>query len=288
MRYLLVVLALCGTLGVVSAQKSDRASSVKDDSLFTDMSFDLGERSPSVNLWYGGATSSRDGAGTIAPNAMYGVSLGMERERAWRNTDNIIVHNGTALYFAYGPHATGTTTASTTIDLMRFGFLDETGYGYRLGDNSNISFLVGQSSLSWTNVASSTLPLTEPGQAQAIRDFEGALRFSETMRPTLAWRIASPVSLRVGYEWTQVYPRHMFWYWALSSGIEGIADAAASWFAREIGKSSPAAMPIMYFLLRTGVATGFKALRMNQMNWPFETAAPMNVQIWNVGASIHF
>jgi hypothetical protein len=44
----------------------------------------------------------------------------------------------------------------------------------------------------------------------------------------------------------------------------------------------------MYLILLTGVSAGFKALRMNQMNWPFETAAPMNVQIWNVGASIHF
>lgn len=287
MRHILVALLLCSSVVVSTAQTRERTPS-KNDSLFTDMTFDMGERSPSIYAWYGGATSSRDGAGSIAPTTMFGVSLGMEREKAWRGTENIIVHNGTSLYFAYGPHATGSTTASSTVDLMRFGFMDETGYGYRLGDASNISFLVGQSSLSWTSVASSTLPVNEPAQAQAIRDFEGSLRFGETMRPTLAWRIASPVSLRVGYEWTQVYPRHMFWYWAMSSGIEGIADAAASWFAREIGKSSPDAMPIMYFILRTGVAAGFKALRMNQMNWPFETAAPMNVQIWNVGASIHF
>lgn len=287
MRHILVALVLCFAVVVSVAQKRERSAS-KNDSLFTDMTFDLGQRSPSVGVWYGGASSSRDAAGPIAPNAMFGVSLGMEREKAWLETENIIVHNGTGLYFAYGPHATGLATASSTVDLLRFGFMDETGYGYRLGDASNISFLVGQSSLSWTSIASATLPINEPGQAQAIRDFEGNLRFSETMRPTLAWRIASPVSLRVGYEWTQVYPRHMFWYWALSGGIEGIADAAASWFAREIGKASPEAMPIMYFILRTGVAAGFKALRMNQMNWPFETAAPMNVQIWNVGASIHF
>lgn len=287
MRHILVALVFCFAVIVGSAQKAERTPS-KNDSLFTDMTFDMGERSPSVNLWYGGATSTRDGAGTIAPNAMYGVSLGMERERPWRHSDDIILHNGTSLYFAYGPAATGTLSASSSVDLMRFGFLDETGYGYRLGESSNISFLVGQSSLSWTNVKPSVLPINEPGQAQAIRDFEGGLRFSETMRPTVSWRIASPISLRVGYEWTQVYPRHMFWYWAMSSGIEGIADAAASWFAREIGKSSPAAMPIMYFVLRTGVAAGFKALRMNQMNWPFETAAPMNVQIWNVGTTIHF
>lgn len=287
MRHVIVAVVLCCAAVVGFAQKNDRSSS-KNDSLFAEMSFDFSERSPSVNLWYGGASSTRDGAGSIASQAMYGGSLGMERQRSWRYSDDILLHNGTSLYFAYGPAATGTATASTTMDLLRFGSMDETGYGYRLGESSNISFLVGQSGLSWTSISSSVLPVNEPGQAQAIRDFEGGLRFSETMRPTLAWRIASPVSLRVGYEWTQVYPRHMFWYWAMSSGIEGIADAAASWFAREIGKSSPAAMPIMYFLLRTGVAAGFKALRMNQMNWPFETAAPMNIQIWNVGTSIHF
>lgn len=287
MRYPIVVLAICSIVCTGFAQKvDDRKAEI--DSLFTDMSFSMTERSPSVHLWYGGASSTRDGAGSIAPNTMYGVSLGMERERAWRYSDDVILHNGTGVYFSYGPHTTGSTTASTTVEMMRFGFLDETGYGYRLGGASNVSFLVGQSTLSWTILNPSKLPINEPGQQQAIQDFDGGLRFSETMRPTIAWRIAEPVSLRVGYEWTQVYPRHLFWYWALSGGIEGIADAAASWFAREIGKSSPLAMPIMYFVLRTGVAAGFKALRMNQMNWPFETVAPMNIQIWNVGTTIHF
>ncbi|MCX6139269.1 MAG: hypothetical protein NTX15_00280 [Candidatus Kapabacteria bacterium] len=119
-------------------------------------------------------------------------------------------------------------------------------------------------------------------------DISHALRFGEAMRPSLSWRIAEPISLRVGYEWSQVYPRHMFWYWALSQTIEGIADAAATYLAREIGKSSPAAMPIMYFLLKNGVAAGFKALRMNQMNWPFTTVAPLNIYTWNVGVAVHF
>jgi hypothetical protein len=44
----------------------------------------------------------------------------------------------------------------------------------------------------------------------------------------------------------------------------------------------------MNFVLRNAIAYGFKTLRKNSMNWPFETAAPMNITGWNLGVSLNF
>jgi hypothetical protein len=275
--------------------------SFKDDSTNSFMmEVDFNERTPMISLFYGSATPSRDGiSGTIEQDMVFGGTLGMEREKAWFRDPSIIQRYSNNVYLWYGKaaDAQGIVTpaegdnpaiaASSSTNLFRIGLADESGFGYKLGESSNLMFLASNAVLSWTAVTPQSVT-TDPTSAQAMRDFEGALRFGEAMRPTIEWRVASPISIRVGYEWSQIYPRHMFWYWALSQGIEGIADAGATWFAREIGKSSPAAMPIVYFILKNGVAAGFKALRMNQMNWPFTTVAPMNVHMWNVGIGLHF
>jgi len=264
------------------------------------MSVEFNDRSPAISLFYGSAMLSREGiAGTIENNMVLGGTLGMERELAWWRDENIVIRHANNLYMWYGKaaNAQGITTpmngdvpavaTTSATNLFRVGFLDESGFGYSMGPSSNITFLASSGVLSWT-VVTPQATTADPTSTQALRDFEGGLRFGEAMRPAIDWRIAQAVSLRAGFEWSQIYPRHMFWYWALSQTIEGIADAGATWFAKEIGKSSPGAMPIVYFLLRNGVAAGFKALRMNQMNWPFTTEAPLNVYQWNIGVNIHF
>ncbi len=285
----------------LSAQNSETPSKLgkSEDQAWMELSFT--DRKPFVTLFYGSGMPTRDGiSGTIESNMTLGGTLGMEREIPWWRDENIVARSANALYLWYGKpaDAQGIVTpkngdepalaASSAASMFRFGFADETSFGYSLGKNSNISFVVSPSVLSWTVVTPQAVLVNDSASAQGLRDFEGALRFGDAMRPAVAWRIAEPISVRVGYEWSQIYPRHMFWFWLLSEAIEGIADTGATWFAREIGKSSPAAMPIVYFLLRNGVAAGFKALRMNQMNWPFTTVAPLNVQVWNVGLDVHF
>ena len=80
----------------------------------------------------------------------------------------------------------------------------------------------------------------------------------------------------------------MFWFWGLSQVIEGIASGGMNIFINAIGRSSPAAVPVMHFILQNGLSLGFKALRMNKMNWPFDTEAPLNVMSYTVGIGIHF
>lgn len=294
----LLVLAAAVVVAQDSAATQQKKKSKNDVEW---MELDLGDKTPAISVFYGSGMPSRDGiAGTFESAMIIGGTLGMERTIEWWRDKDIVAHKGNNLYLWYGQgaDAQGIITpmsgdvpaqaATTSSNFFRIGITDESGFGYKLGSSSSLTFLVAPATLSWTVVTPQAVLAGDSASAQGLRDFEGGLRFGESMRPAIAFRVAEPVSLRVGYEWSQIYPRHLFWFWLLSQGIEGIADAGATWFAREIGKSSPAAMPIIYFLLRNGVAAGFKALRMNQMNWPFTTEAPLNIQMWNVGVDIHF
>lgn len=291
MRTLIVLLLVLHFFSIgafsQSSQNSDRKEST-DSTNDVIISIEFADRNPTIALFYGSAMPSRDGiTSAMGKNQVFGGTLGMEREHAWWRDGNIVIRNAKNLCLWYGASAVATTSVASSANLFRVGITDESGFGYTLGATSNVTFLASSGVLSWTVVTPQAIP-SDVASAQSLRDFEGSLRFGEVMRPSIDFRITNGLSLRAGFEWSQIYPRHMFWYWGVSQAIEGIADAGATWFAKEIGKSSPGAMPIVYFLLKNGVAAGFKLLRMNQMNWPFTTVAPLNVYQWNIGANIHF
>lgn len=270
-------------------------------SIFFDDDPDKGlrSRSPRLQLTYGTLDIQRKGlSGGITQITNYGASVGMEDARSIRSKANIIRYQNNGVFFNYGvaKPIDGFTAiddsivdaASTSMNVYSFGFIDESGYGYKLGEGSALKFLVGKNAI-WSSVDPLSFDATINSDArQAVRDVTGAIRFGATMNPTVEFQIVKPLSLRASYTWTQIYPRHMFWYWAGSEIIEGIADGIVMASVKAFGKASPASLPIMNFVLRNAVAYGFKTLRKNQMNWPFDTAAPMNITGWNVGVSLNF
>jgi len=163
------------------------------------------------------------------------------------------------------------------------------GMGYYRSDGSeSFTFFTGGNWLTWSSVKLTQALPSDSAQNQRIIDFGDGIRFGEHSRAAIDYRVAEPISIRAGVDWQQIYVRHMFWYWGVSQVISGIADGAAAWFVNEIGRNSPKMKPIMHFILRNGVAMGFKALRKDQMNWPFNTEAPLNVITYNIAVGIHF
>lgn len=259
----------------------------------------LRSRHPRLQVSYGVLDIHRKGLpGNLTQITNYGASVGMEDARSIRTHTSIVRYQNNGLFFNYGKAASieGFTpvddvivdASSTSMNLYSFGFIDESGYGYKLGEGSALKFLVGKNAI-WSSVDPQSFDASINTDArQAVRDFTGNIRFGATMNPTIEFQVVAPLSIRAGYTWTQIYPRHMFWYWAGSEMIEGIADGIVMASVKAFGKASPASLPIMNFVLRNAVAYGFKSLRKNSMNWPFETAAPMNVTGWNLGVSLNF
>lgn len=253
--------------------------------------FKFKNRHPAVGVSGGKTSFARENLSVPVQDAIaIGLELGFRRANAPAYSDMARV-NSEALYFTYykGAEVTSPTLQMPeSINAMRFGAASRNGYGYYFGSGSeSVTFLHGSSGLSWTilnaNDDSAAFAANQP-----LATFGSSLRFGEAWMPSIEFRIAEPVSIQLQYTWNQVYPRHMFWYWAGSGTIEAIADGLTVWFVREIAQSSPTATPIMYFLLRNGVSAAFKALRANKMNWPFNTEAPLNMHTFSLGVNVIF
>lgn len=255
-------------------------------------------RRPRIMAQYGMAEFSRVGLSDMTHGlTMFGGSVGMEQYRRMLVDGDIIRIKNDGVFLHVGQAGSMATldssfdgvplAAHTSTDLLVFGSIDESGYGYAIGENSSLRFLVCDHS-TWTSVKPRTYAEMDTAGWQQVRDFTGSVRFGSTMAPTVEWRMGSTLSLRASYSWTQVLPRHMFWYWAGSELIEGIADGIAGAMVKSFGRSSTASLPVMNFILRNAVAYTFKELRREKMNWPFDTVAPLNITSWNVGLAVTF
>jgi hypothetical protein len=255
-------------------------------------------RRPRITGQYGMAEFNRMGLSDMTHGlTLFGGSVGMEQYRRMVVDVDIIRIKSDGIFFHMGRAGSMPTkdssfdgvpfAAHTSMDALVFGSIDESGYGYALGENSSLRFLVCDNS-TWTSVTPRTYAERDTAGWQKVRDFTGNVRFGSTMAPTIEWKMGSTLSLRASYSWTQVLPRHMFWYWAGSEIIEGVADGIAGGIVKAFGRSSTASLPVMNFILRNAVAYTFKELRRDKMNWPFDTAAPLNITSWNVGLSVTF
>jgi hypothetical protein len=83
------------------------------------------------------------------------------------------------------------------------------------------------------------------------------------------------IVLEAGYERAVVFERHLFWKWAGSGIIELAANGLLDVFIKEIFKSSPAAGPIVFAVLKSALGYGIYELRQDKMNWPFTSASPI-------------
>ncbi len=237
---------------------------------------------------FGQSMISLENAADIENGLTFGAILGFEGTRRVAGGD-ILRHQSNGLYLYYmmeGEDKPETFSVSS----FRFGFTSEESYGYGFQDTGNEGFYLSaaKAPLSWYSVNVKDENTAALAGAAGIERFPGSLRFGESATAGIGVRVSDPITINAGFEWAQVYERHIFWYWAGSALIEGVADGLANWFVREVGKNSPVALPIMHFILRNGVAMGFKALRQDQMNWPISSAAPMNIMTYSIGVNVHF
>lgn len=180
-------------------------------------------------------------------------------------------------------------------DAWRFGFGNRTGYGYKLGEISIMPYY--QYDFTWTKIEVKNLPdvtilsIPLPAIAEDVKNlerFNGNFRFGNSNAGGIKIEIGGFLGLNADYETSVIFPRHLFWKQAGSFLAEQFVIQAVDYFVEEIMDRSPAAAPIVNFVLKNGVSYAFYALKRDHMNWPFKTETPLTYETARFGMSFAF
>lgn len=182
--------------------------------------------------------------------------------------------------------AASTSDNKMPTDMWRFGFGRKSGYGYRTSAVSVLPYYQGAMTWSRFNPAD---PITiSQDDLKIIDRYRETFRFGTTNEGGIRLEFADFISINGGYETAVVFPRHLFWKHSASFLIEAGGHGLIDWFVKEILDSSPAAAPVVNFLLHNGLSFAFHTLKREDMNWPFKTETPLTYETVKLGMTFTF
>jgi hypothetical protein len=219
---------------------------------------------------------------------LIGIKLGHTARKSSRYSENILKYGYDYLFLDYISSDLASSSGNTgELDskTWRFGLGHSKGYGYKMGNAAIIPYYTYSfewSTLDFTNSASNE------ADQHLLDRFSDGIRFGTSNEGGLKIVATSLVTLEAGYERTIVFERHLFWKWAGSGIIEAAGQGLLDVFIREIMKSSPAAGPVVYLVLKSALGYGIYELRQDKMNWPFKSSAPLSFDSFKFGLSFTF
>ena len=260
------------------------------------MDFGFSENHPAISLQYGMANLKRDDIQSefVDPNVLE-LKLGYIKDRKAWDSDCIIKHSYKFLYLSNasnkisGKDAVGTEIGS---DMWRFGFGRSSGYGYKLGESAAIIPYYSYS-MNWSRIdfkyPDARMQIFAPDPDNDVLNlYDKSFRFGTSSEGGVRIKVIDNLMFDAGYERSIVFQRHLFWKWAGSAIIETAAQGLLDGFIHKIFESSPAAGPVVNFLLKNALAYGLYELRQEKMNWPFKSEVPISYDQFKFGVTFVF
>jgi hypothetical protein len=173
-------------------------------------------------------------------------------------------------------------------ELWRFDLGDIEAYGYKIGGTSIIPYFAATMSWHSFDLLEGDQPFDPPAESSHIDRYIDNIRYGQSVEAGIRFAPVRMFALEASYERSQVYPAVKFWKLVMSDLIELIAHGVAEEFVKKIGETSPRAVPIVNFLLRSGISYGIYELRTESMNWPFDTLEPLTYDSFRFGISVTF
>ena len=247
--------------------------------------------SPSMEFSYGQSNISLKNYGSEIQDAgILELKLGWHKEK---NTysKKIVKYKNNFMHGAYissNIKASNSTSGAPTT--LRFGLGSSSGYGYKLGTKASM-LLYNSNSFTWTRydygTRTYTMEYTQP-PFDKLDDFNQSLRFGSSTEGGIIIPLTGIINLQAAYDRTIVFPRHMVWKQLGSVMLETASQSLIDAFVFAVFKSSPAAAPVVSFLLKNGLSYGLYELRREEMNWPFNTAEPLLFDSYKLGLTFTF
>lgn len=309
-RLLLTTLFLLAFILPLSAQEKDSTDIWDDwgedntseckshDRNFEFMPFHSFGGSPTIELTYGNSDIAMKSFGKLS-NRGFANAGSAELRLSYSSMDDYedyIVKYKNHFFFVSN-NSTDLVSKSNTpfninSNLWRFGFGTQEGYGYKIGRSAIVPYT--SNSFVWSRVEwnmptyAGKLPELTAEDQNRLDLFNNAFRFGTMAEGGVKVQIVPLFTLNAGYEKSVIFPRYLVWKQLGSFIVEGIAQGAVSMFAGEVMDSSPAAGPIINFLLKNGVSYAIYQLRREKMNWPFNSAEPLTYDTWKIGMTFTF
>jgi opacity protein-like surface antigen len=298
-KYKLLIVLLTLFISPVTLAQDDSTKTEKDwswdwewDDWTNEFGFD--KVHPAISFQYGFAKIKRDDIQSVfvEPNLIE-LKLGYIKNGIAWGSDYIIKHNYKFLYLSNesnklsGKEALGAEIES---NMWRFGFGRSGGYGYKLVESSTL-ILCYSYTLNWSNIDfkyPDIRTFAPDPDTDVLNLYDESFRFGTSSEAGIRIKVIDNLMLDAGYERSIVFQRHLFWKWAGSVIIESAAQGLLDGFINEIFKSSPAAGPVVYFLLKNALAYGIYELRQDKMNWPFNGEAPIAYDQFKFGVTLVF
>ena len=247
-------------------------------------------KKPTISLIYGLSNISRDDVQeSFADNALIELKLGYTSKKTTSYADYIekLTYNYAFLNYNSTSLAGGTSeTSEIETKNWQFGLGWSTGYGYKIGSQSAI-IPYYSSTLSFTEIDFQNDSLNANDE-DIMNRYNGTFRFGSSSEFGVRGQITNLLILEAGYETAAVFEGWLFWKWAGSAVIEVAANGVLDVFIKEVFKSSPAAGPVVFFVLKGALGYGLYELRKGEMNWPFPSAPPVAMDNFKFGMTFTF
>jgi glycerophosphoryl diester phosphodiesterase len=246
-----------------------------------------------IEISYGvGSPNQNDFSSEFAPIGNWEIKLGRSEIDKYSKTN--VELSERYLFFSY----LNSTIQSQEISeseiqtrSYRFGIGTTDGLGYYGGSGFSVTPYVGQAFV-WTQLDDFSRSLKPEEGNTGSNDFNilnrywGTYRFGDRAIYGIKAEISSRIQLDLYYETAVVYPRHLFWSWSGSFIMAEGGYGIISHFLDDYTGKQEKFGPVINILVKSLYLFGYYTLRESDMNWPFNTEAPLRYQIFNIGVSV--
>ncbi len=262
-----------------------------DDDYWKDMLI-FGIKKPTIDISIGLSNPSIDKS--VIPDNMSKLGylsgvFGFSNSYKSSNSDIIFREKGTYLLIEHNNIDLPLSNAKNgdiSSNAWRIGVGSQSANIYDLGGNVRLSFN-NLSNIGWVWINFRDSASTEESRNHQIYLSDG-VRFSNQVGNEIKLFLTDNLGFNLVYNRTEIFTRHLFWYWAGSEIIYQIGSNTIDWFVSSIEKSTPSASPIIYFVLHSVYNYGMYELRKSNMNWPFDTSSPLIYDNFKFGLSFRF
>ena len=225
---------------------------------------------------------------TVTKNSLTEIKYGRRTTKPAGNY-SIMEFEDEYFFSSYNSNSLPKSNLEISFNLWRFGLGLRKGYGYNIANNSAI-FPYYQMGLAWSRGEYSEPNIVSfAGATSYFRRFDRDLKFGTINNAGINVQLTRFLTLNSSFETFIIFPRYLVIKQFGSFFIELLSQTGLDYFTEGvIIKAVPKITPVFYFILKNSLSYLFYTLKKDNMNWPFNTEAPLTLETLKFNVTVTF